>query len=82
MACAFNEFFANIGKKIDLPLNAELKLPESNLKTIYLEPVGYYEIQKIIQKMKLKKGELININSKVLITIYIYITDAFSILQT
>ena len=77
MATSFNNFFANIGNnlsaKIDPPPDTELNLPESNTNTIHLEPVTYYEIEKIIQKMKPKKGGVDNINSKVLKAIFIYI---------
>ena len=80
IAKEFNEFFSKIGKtlsdKIDPPPNTELTLPDSNSETIYLQPVNYFEIEKIIQKMKVKKGGVDNINTKVLKAIYIYIADA------
>ena len=63
MARLFNNFFANIGeslsKKIDPPPDVELSLPELNIKTIYLQPVSYFEIERIIQRLKAKKGVLI-----------------------
>ena len=80
IAKEFNEFFSKIGKtlsdKIDPPPNTELTLPDSNSETIYLQPVNYFKVEKIIQKMKVKKGGVDNINTKVLKAIYIYIADA------
>ena len=70
MANSFNEYFSKIGKTLS-----------DNIETIYLQPVNYFEIENIIRKMKAKKGEVDNINSKVLKAICIYIADAFFIYQ-
>ena len=77
MAECFNEYFSNVGLKlsenIDTPLNSQLPLPTMNVKTIFIKPVTYKEIELIIKNLKIKKGGVDNISSKVLKAISIFI---------
>ena len=63
-----NDYFCNIGKeladKIEQQPGNQITLPPINSKTIYLHPTHKSEIQKIIKKLKIKKGVLIELTQK------------------
>lgn len=74
-----NDYFSGIGvelcKKIGNPNNASYISPPLNTHTIFLQPVDFYEIYKIILNLKLKNGGVDNINAKTLITLIDFITE-------
>ena len=65
---SMNAFFSNIGSKLSnkirKPLNSKLNLPSSNTKTIFIAPTDKYEINNVINNMKMKNGGIDNINMK------------------
>ena len=79
IADTMNIFFSNIGQelsdKIQTPNNAQLKMPASNPKSIFLYPTDYHEITNIINNLKLKNGGVDNINTKTIKTLATYIIE-------
>ena len=74
-----NEYFCSIGSKLQdkiiQPPNAQVEMPPINDKTIFLEFTTYDEVIIVIDKLKLKKGGVDNISTKVIKEIAIYIAD-------
>ena len=59
----------------------ELELPDPNPKSMFINPTNKYEIQQIIDNMKLKNGGVDKINAKTLKLISRYITETAGILH-
>ena len=73
-----NIYFCDVGlnlrNKIARPTNANIKLPQSNPKTIFINPTNQFEVYKIVSEMKDKTGGVDGIISKTLKTISSYIS--------
>ena len=55
-----------MSESIEKPKDKKLQLVKHNPKTIFLNPTNKYEIQQIIDKMKMKNGGIDKINAKAL----------------
>ena len=76
-----NTYYCNLGetlsKRIITP-NKEIELPKSNPNTLFINPTNKYEIIKIIDNLKFKKGGVDNINAKTLKAISHHIADTLA----
>ena len=70
----FYDVRLNLSNKILCPTNANIKLPQTNLKTIFTNPTNQLEVYKIVSEMKDKTGGVDSINSKTLKTISTHIS--------
>lgn len=70
IANAMNEYFCKLGKRlsdrITTPRGKEIEIPKSNPKTLFIKPTNKFEIMKIIDNLKLKKGGVDKISAKTL----------------
>ena len=63
-----------LSNKILRPTNSNIKLPQNNAKTIFMNPTSQLEVYKIVSEMKDKTGGVDGINNKTLKTISTYIS--------
>lgn len=74
-----NEYFCKIGSKLQdriiQPPNLQVAMPPEIEKTIFLEFTNYNEVISVIEKLKLRKGGVDNISTKVIKEIAIYIAE-------
>lgn len=82
IANKMNEYYCKLGEtmsnKITTQIHRNLQLPESNQKTLFINPTNETEIIKIINNLKLKKGGIDGISAKILKTIAPIIADTLA----
>ena len=67
-----------MSESIEKPKNWEIEFPDSNPKTMFINPTNKYEIQQIIHNMKLKNGGVDKINARTLKVISPHITESLA----
>lgn len=79
IAETMNTFFTNVGKNlansIQQPINSSLILPPMNSQSIFINFTDKEEVTKVINQLKIKKGGVDGIHSKVLIALVDFISQ-------
>ena len=74
-------YYCNLGEMLSnriITPNKEIELPKSNPNTLFINPTNKYEIIKMIDNLKFKKGGIDNINAKTLKAISHHIADTLA----